>query len=58
MTDVTPEILARFEIYDRVFVPMFQEYATIVSIEAGCLWLQFDDRDTDSWPFEAVIPCR
>lgn len=58
MTDTTPEMLARFAIGDRVYVPEFAEHATIVDIETVCLWLRFDDHDTDSWPFEAVIPCR
>lgn len=58
MTDATPETLARFAVGDRVFVPEFGEHAEIVDIETVCVWLRFDDHDTDSWPFEAVIPCR
>lgn len=58
MTDATPETLARFAIGDRVLVPAYGEFAEIVDIESVCLWLRFDDNDTDSWPFNAVIPCR
>jgi hypothetical protein len=58
MTDATPETLARFAIGDRVYVPEFGEHAEIVDIETVCLWLRFDDHDTDSWPFDAVIPVR
>lgn len=58
MTTASPELLARFQIGDRVFVPPFGEWAEIVDIETVCLWLRFDDHDTDSWPFDYVIPAR